>query len=216
MSRGGQKKLREDGPERKCIATGEAEPKTGLIRFVLGPDGRIVPDLAGKLPGRGVYVSSDRTALDKAVAKGLFQRAMKQPVTVPEGLVELLEQMLVRRVVDLISMARKSGGATSGYEKVKDWLGKEEASVLIQATDGSERGKTKLSTPYGGTYIGWLSADELGMAFGRQTVIHAALGTGGLAPRVVEEAQRLKGMRAQASKSGTKSTDRGGSGRRKG
>ncbi|PYG29159.1 RNA-binding protein [Pelagimonas varians] len=216
MSRGGQKKLREDGPERKCIATGEAEPKTGLIRFVLGPDGRIVPDLAGKLPGRGVYVSSDRTALDKAVAKGLFQRAMKQPVTLPEGLVELLEQMLARRVVDLISMARKSGDATSGYEKVKDWLSKEEASVLIQATDGSERGKTKLSTPYGGTYIGWLTADELGMAFGRHTVIHAALGTGGLAPRVVEEAQRLKGMRVVTSKTGTKSTDRGGSGRRKG
>ena len=195
MSRGGQTKNREDGPERKCIATGEAQPKTGLIRFVLGPDGRIVPDLTGKLPGRGVYVSSDRKALDKAISKGLFQRSLKQPVKLPEGLLELLEQMLVRRVIDLISLARKSGDAVSGYEKVKDWLMKDQADVLIQATDGSERGKTKLSTPYGGTYIGWLSADELGMAFGRQSVIHAALGTGGLASRVVEEAQRLKGVR---------------------
>lgn len=216
MSRGGQTKNREDGPERKCIATGEAQPKTGLIRFVLGPDGRIVPDLTGKLPGRGVYVSSDRKALDKAISKGLFQRSLKQPVKLPEGLLELLEQMLVRRVIDLISLARKSGDAVSGYEKVKDWLMKDQADVLIQATDGSERGKTKLSTPYGGTYIGWLSADELGMAFGRQSVIHAALGTGGLASRVVEEAQRLKGMRVPASKSGAKDTDRGGRGRRKG
>ncbi|WP_121631152.1 RNA-binding protein [Tropicibacter alexandrii] len=211
MSRGGQTKDREDGPERKCIATGEVQPKFGLIRFVLGPDGRIVPDLAGKLPGRGIYIAADRAAVEKAASKGLFARAAKQPVQVPDGLVDLLEQMLVRRVVDLISLARKSGDAVAGYEKVKDWLGKEEARVLIQATDGSERGKTKLSTPYGGTYIGWLSADELGMAFGRQTVIHAALGAGGLSRRVVEEAQRLKGIRV-----GVSDADRGGRGRRKG
>lgn len=211
MARGGHKKIREDGPERKCIATGEIEPKFGLIRFVAGPDGRIVPDLAGKLPGRGVYVSADRAAMDRAIDKGLFSRAAKQNVTLPEGFSDLLEQMLSRRVVDLISLARKSGDAVSGYEKVKDWLLKEEAEVLVQADDGSARGKSKLSTPYGGSYIGWLSADELGMAFGRQTVIHAALRAGGMASRVVEEAQRLKGMRVRES-----DTDRGGSGRRKG
>ncbi|MFY0624002.1 MAG: RNA-binding protein [Pelagimonas sp.] len=211
MARGGHKKIREDGPERKCIATGEIEPKFGLIRFVAGPDGRIVPDLAGKLPGRGVYVAADRAAMDRAIDKGLFSRAAKQNVTLPEGFSDLLEQMLSRRVVDLISLARKSGDAVSGYEKVKDWLLKEEAEVLVQADDGSARGKSKLSTPYGGSYIGWLSADELGMAFGRQTVIHAALRAGGMASRVVEEAQRLKGMRVRES-----DTDRGGSGRRKG
>ncbi len=211
MTRGGQAKQREDGPERKCIATGEVQPKNGLVRFALGPDGQIVPDLAGKLPGRGLYVSADRAALDKAAAKGLFSRAMKQPVKVPEGLTELVEQMLARRVVDLISLARKSGEAVSGYEKVKAWLQTEEATVLIQAEDGSGRGKSKLSTPYGGRYIGWLTADELGMAFGRQTVIHAALGSGGLVPRIVEDAQRLKGMRVAGA-----TADLGGRGRLKG
>ena len=98
-------------------------------------------------------------------------------------------------MIDLISLARKSGDAVAGYEKVKTWLDKEEAQVLIQATDGSARGKTKLSTPHYGSYIGWLTADELGMAFGRETVIHAALASGGLAKRVVEEAQRLRGLR---------------------
>ena len=98
-------------------------------------------------------------------------------------------------MIDLISLARKGGDAGSGYEKVKDWLLKEEATVLIQASDGSERGKSKLSTPYRGHFIGWLTADELGRAFGRQTTIHAALGAGGLAKRVVEEAARLKGLR---------------------
>ena len=195
MTRAGRTKDREDGPERKCIATGEAQPTTGLIRFVVGPENQIVPDVMGKLPGRGIWVTADRAALEKAVKKGLFARAAKQPVTVADGLVEQVEQLLARRVVDLISLARKSGGAVSGYEKTKDWLSKEVAEVLIQSSDGSERGKSKLSTPHYGRFIGCLTADELGLAFGRQTVIHAALGAGGLTKRVVEEAQRLKGVR---------------------
>ncbi|CUH64917.1 hypothetical protein TG4357_01574 [Thalassovita gelatinovora] len=196
MTRGGRNKNREDGSERKCIATGEVQPKFGLIRFVVGPDGQIVPDLMEKLPARGIWVSADRAALDKAVKKGLFARAAKQQVTVPDDLSDLVEQALVRRVVDLISLARKGGEAVAGFEKVKDWLVKDYAEVLIQASDGSGRGKSKLHTPDGGSFIGWLTADELGQSFGRQTVIHVALGAGGLTQRVVEEAARLKGMRA--------------------
>ncbi len=195
MGRAGQPKDRSDGPERKCIATGESQPRHGLIRFVLGPDGQIAPDLAEKLPGRGIWVSAERKAIDMAASKGLFARAAKQPVKLPEGLSDLLEGLLARRVVELISLARKGGRATTGYERVKDWLGKDEAEVLIQASDGSERGKSKLSTPYGGSFIGWLTAAELGQAFGRQTAVHAALGAGGLSKRVVEEAARLKGLR---------------------
>ncbi|MBY6090565.1 RNA-binding protein [Pseudooceanicola sp. 502str34] len=196
MSRGGAEKDRSGGPERKCIATGETQPAHGLIRFVVGPDSQLVPDVLEKLPGRGIWVAADRAALDTAVKKKLFARAARQPVTVPDGLTDLVESIVARHVVELIALARKSGDAVAGYEKVKDWLAKEEARVLIQASDGSGRGKSKLSTPYGGRYIGWLTADELGLAFGRETVIHAALGAGGLAKRVVEEAARLKGLRA--------------------
>lgn len=195
MGRGGVSKDRTDDPKRKCIATGEVQPKFGLIRFVAGPDGQLVPDILGKLPGRGAYVAAERSAIDRAVAKKLFARAFKQPVQMPEALADEVERQLVRRVVTLISLARKSGDAIAGYEKVKDWLIKEQAQVLVQAVDGSGRGKSKLSTPHFGSYIGCLSADELGMAFGRQTVIHAALASGGLSKRVVEEAQRLQGMR---------------------
>ena len=195
MARGGAAKDRADGPERKCLATGETQPKAGLIRFVLGPDAQVFPDVMGKLPGRGVYVTSTREALEMAVKKKLFARGFKAQVVVPDGLVEEVERQVLKRVVDLISLARKSGDAIAGYEKVKDWLIKEEARVLIQATDGSGRGKSKLSTPHRGKYIGWLTADELGQAFGRETVIHAALSSGGLSQRVVEEAQRLQGLR---------------------
>ncbi len=207
MGRGGAHNDRSDGPDRKCIATGEVQPKFGLIRFVAGPDGQVVPDVLAKLPGRGVYVSAERDALEAAMKKNLFARGLKTQVRVPDTLVDEVHRQLTRRVIELISLARKSGRAVAGYEKVKDILAKEEADVLIQASDGSERGKSKLSTPHFGTYIGFMTADELGMAFGRETVIHAALASGGLTKRVVEEAQRLKGVRQ---------SDDGGRGHREG
>jgi predicted RNA-binding protein YlxR (DUF448 family) len=199
VTRGGKDKDRDSGPERKCIATGEVRPKSALLRFVVGPEDTLYPDLAGKLPGRGIWVTATRPALETAIKKNMFHRAARTQLRVPETLVQDIEHQLARRVVDLISLSRKSGQAVSGYEKVKDTLSKESAEVLLQAEDGSSRGKSKLSTPHYGHYIGWLTADELGMAFGRQTVIHAALGAGGLTQRVVEEAQRLKGFRIGTS-----------------
>jgi predicted RNA-binding protein YlxR (DUF448 family) len=195
MTRGGQEKTRE-APERRCIATGESQPKGGLLRFVVAPDGRVVPDILGKLPGRGLWVSADRAALETAAKKNLFARAAKMPVTVPENLIEEVEAGLVKRIVELISLDRKAGRAVTGFEKVKDWLAKEEAQVLIQASDGSGRGKDKLHSPPGkGSFIGCLTASEIGLAFGRDYAIHAALAAGGLTTRVVEEAARLSGLR---------------------
>ena len=200
MTRGGRNKDR-DVPERRCISTGATGPKPGLIRFVLGPESVIVPDIARKLPGRGIWVSADRKALDKAVAKGLFARAAKRPVNLPADLAAQTEAALLRRVLDLISLSRKAGESVAGFEKVKDWLEKGRASVLIQASDGSERGKSKLWPPEPDdgrdVFIGCLSAREIGLAFGREHVIHAALAAGGLSTRVVEDAARLAGLRGR-------------------
>ncbi len=178
--------------------TGASLAKARLVRFALGPDGQMVADILGRLPGRGFYVLAERAALETAVAKGLFARAARQPVKVPDGLVDLIEAQLARRVIDLISLGRKAGQAVTGFEKVKDWLTKGQASTLIQASDGSERGKTKLHPPGGPeTFIGCLTARELGLAFGREHAIHGALAAGGLDNRVVEEAARLAGLRGQ-------------------
>ena len=198
MTRGGKENLQDD-PERKCIVTGEVQPKSGLIRFCLGPEDLVVPDILARLPGRGFYVSADRAAIEKAVAKGLFTRAARQPVKLPPDLANLVDDLMTRRVVELISLARKASGAVMGYEKVKDWLANGKARVLIQSSDGSERGKEKLHPPGGPeTLITVLSAQELGLAFGRERAIHAALGAGGLTTRVVEEATRLAGLRGQS------------------
>lgn len=184
-----------DEPERRCIVTGEVQPKRGLIRFVTGPDGALVPDLAEKLPGRGIWVAADRAAIDKAAAKGLFSRAARAPVRVPDGLADLVEAGLARRVIDLVSLTRKSGRAVAGFEKVKGWLAEGRARVLLQASDGSDRGKGKLWTPTGGRWFGCLTASELGLSFGRDHVIHGALAAGGLTDKVILEAGRLTGLR---------------------
>ncbi|MBP1805189.1 RNA-binding protein [Rubellimicrobium aerolatum] len=203
MTRGGARLEREE-PERRCLVTNETGPKSGLVRFVVGPDNVVVPDISGKLPGRGMYVTASRPILEQA-RKGQFARAAKAPVNVPEGLADEVERQLVHRVVDLVSLARKAGLAIAGFEKVKEalalageGLGKRAWSkvrVLLQASDGSERGKAKLWTPEGARYFSCLTSEELGQAFGRGTVIHAALASGALADRVVEEAAKLRGLR---------------------
>ncbi|WP_417597624.1 RNA-binding protein [Pararhodobacter oceanensis] len=197
MTRGGRTKD-QDEPERRCIATGESQPRGGLIRFVVGPDATVVPDVSGKLPGRGMYVAADRAAIDQAVKRRLFSRAAKAQVTAPDDLADQVHDLLTRRVIDSLSLARKAGQAVAGYEKTRDWLRNEDARILVQAFDGSERGKTKLRPPDGAqTHITCLDAGELGLAFGREHVIHAALAAGGLCTRVVEEAAKLARMRGR-------------------
>ena len=198
MTRGGRKDEGE-GPERKCIVSGEVGPQQGLIRFVADPEGTVLPDLLGKLPGRGFWVTSSREALYRAAAKGLFSRAARAKVVAPADLADLIEGMLAKRVVELLSLARKAGLAVTGYEKVKGWLVDGSAKVLIQASDGSERGKAKLRPPAKtGLMIGCLTGQEIGLAFGRESAIHGALAAGGLSDRVVEEAARLAGLRGGA------------------
>lgn len=195
MSRGGCSKTRED-PERRCIVTGERGGKAGLIRFVVGPEDRIYPDLGDKLPGRGMWCTADRDVLKKAVKKKAFARAAKQQVDIPADLVDQVEEALTQRVVGILSLARKAGLAVAGYEKTKASLQSGQAVVLIQASNGSARGKSKLRPPEGtGGLIETLTSEELGLAFGRENVIHGALAAGGLTTRVVEEAARLQGLR---------------------
>lgn len=195
MTRGGRDHD-PGGPERRCIATGAIRPKAELVRFVVGPDGSVVPDVLNRLPGRGIYIVPDRPAIAKAAAKGLFARAARAPVAAPADLAEAVEAMLLRRVQELLSLSRKAGEAVTGFEKVKDWLVKGQAAVLVQASDGSGRGKAKLHPPPGkGGFIGCLTAGELGLSFGREHAIHAALAAGGLTTRVVGEAARLAGLR---------------------
>ena len=187
-----------DEDERRCIVTRNTESKSGLIRFVVGPDNQVVPDVLEKLPGRGMWVIASRKAIDEAISKGLFARAAKASAKADPALTDRVEAILARRVVDMLSMGRKAGRAVAGLEKVKTWLIDEKAVVLLQASDGSARGKTALRPPVGpDTLIDCLTSSELGMAFGRDTVVHAAMTRDGITNRVLYDANRLKGLRSE-------------------
>lgn len=195
MTRGGQQKDRSE-IRRKCIASGKICPSREMVRFVVGPESKIYPDLGQKLPGRGIWVKADRASVEKAVQKGLFSRGAKKKVSVDPALADQIESLLHQRLVQAVSMARKSGSAICGLEKVKAALVSGEADVLLQARDGSARGKSALKAPNGEeSRIEALSRAELGLAFGRDNVIHAAILSGGFTDRVLFEAGRLKAFR---------------------
>jgi len=187
---------RLDGLDRKCIATGEAQPRDGMIRFVAGPEGEVVADLAEKLPGRGVWVSANRAALGKAVEKRLFARGLKTKIDAPADLPDRVERLLTRRLTDSVAMARKAGAAVCGFERVRDTLAGGRVKLLFAASDGAEGGKSKLrGLAEDAKTCATLSSEELGLAFGREAVIHAALLDGGVTRRVLREAARLEGFR---------------------
>ncbi|HRO11407.1 MAG TPA: RNA-binding protein [Amaricoccus sp.] len=195
MTRGGR--IREgEGGERRCIVTRATRPRGGLVRFVAGPDDVVVPDLAGKLPGRGMWVSADAAAIGQAAAKGLFARAARRQLRAPADLAARVEALLAARLVELLALARKAGEAVAGLEKTKAALASGEAALLVQAADGSSRERARLRPPEGeDTLVACLFAHELGVAFARDRVIHAAVLAGGLSDRIRDEALRLSGIR---------------------
>jgi hypothetical protein len=189
--------------ERRDIVSGEVLPENRLLRFVAAPDGQVVPDVAAKLPGRGLWVASSRSAVKTAVDKKLFARAAKTQVTANADLADRAEKALVTRMLGDLGIARRSGAAVLGFDNVLRMLeGPKPAKVLIEALDGAADGKRKL---YAAAHrleldcvvIETLTSAELGLALGRENVIHAAVQPGGLAERLIFDAERLSGFRAR-------------------
>jgi uncharacterized protein len=196
--------------ERRDIVSGKVMPDSRLIRFVAGPDGNVVPDVAAKLPGRGLWVEASRDAVNKAVEKKLFGRAAKRPasggehpvkVTAAADLSERAEKALVTRMLGDLGIARRSGQLVLGFDNVLRALeGPKPPKVLIEAFDGAKDGKRKLYAAAhrlerNCTVIESLTSAELGLALGRENVIHAAIQPGGFAERLTFDAERLSGFR---------------------
>lgn len=189
---------REESPERRCIVSGETRSKDALIRFVAGPDGTVVPDVAERLPGRGVWVSADRASLEKAIKTGAFSRALKAPVKAPADLVERVGSLLASRVLDYVGFARRSGKAVAGFMTVGKWLREGRVAVLFAASDGAQGGAGKLKALAPDLpVLEIFTSDELGAAFGRSHAVHAAIAAGSLAEAICRETGRLAGFRTK-------------------
>lgn len=187
--------------ERCCIVTRAVLPEENLVRFAVDPEGRVVADVAAKLPGRGMWVTADRAILERAVSKGHFSRAAKVPVAVTSDILDRVETLLVERMCGDLGLARRAGQLTLGFDNVaRELAGARPPRILIEASDGADDGRRKLlSMAKTGpvTVIDCLTRAEMSLALGRENVVHAALKPGRLAARLAADAGRLGGFRGK-------------------
>jgi hypothetical protein len=171
-----------------------------LLRFVVGPGGEIVPDVAADLPGRGLWLTPRRDILERAVAKRLFARAARRPVVLPPGFADRVEALLAQRCCDAIGLARRAGLAVAGFEKVAEAIRAGKAAVLLSALDGAEGGRNKIRALGRGLPLAAvLTSAEMGGVFGRDHVVHVALGSGRLSRRLLADAEKIAGFRSGAA-----------------
>jgi predicted RNA-binding protein YlxR (DUF448 family) len=194
----------DGGPLRQCAVSRAHKPPEELIRFVAGPDGAIVPDLARRLPGRGVWVDATREAVVAAVRKGAFARSLKRQISVRPDLPAMVERLMARRLADALSIANKAGLVVAGFAKVDELITRGGAAVLVHAADAAADGVAKLDRKFKALadargkpapIIRELTGAEMSLAMGRPNVIHAAAAGGGAAHRLIEEARRLRRYR---------------------
>lgn len=185
----------EIGPQRRCIVTREHGDRERMLRFVVGPERQIVPDLAAKLPGRGIWLSARRDVVEAARMKNAFARAARAPVVVSPDLLNLVEAGLTRRVTELVGLARRAGQANYGFERSREWLQKDRVGIVIQARDGSAEERARfLSGRRHVAVAAPLSAAALGAVFGRDHVVHVVVALGRLADALKLETDRLAGI----------------------
>jgi len=189
---------RERGPLRRCIVTRQVLPKERLIRFVIGPARELVPDLGGRLPGRGLWLVAQEDVLRKALKTGAFAKAARGSVGVPGDLGALVVSGLRQRLRDFLGFARRSGEAVAGREAVLDWLRHGKVALLIQASDGSQAERSKLVGGRELPVLTPLTAAELGGIFGRDRAVHVAVSPGRMVSPLQAEAARLAGFEPAA------------------
>jgi len=185
---------------RRDLVSGEVIDEARLIRFVVGPEGSVVPDLARKLPGRGLWVAATRDSVETAARKGLFARAAKAKIVAPGDLADQVEERLRTRLLAALGLARKAGDLTFGFERVLAAVAAGKAAWLVEATDGADEGRRKLMAAARRAQLQprllrVFDSSELSLALGARNVIHTAFLAGRGAQRWTVEVERLAGFR---------------------
>lgn len=168
-----------------------------MVRFVLSPDNVIVPDVAERLPGRGVWVTATKDALETAVRKQVFSRGFKQTVKADAALPAQVERLLRERVLHWLALANKSGEAILGFTKVEAALKEGSPALLFLASDAGPSDSQKIQSLGGRRGIEichLLSREELARPFGRDDTVHIALLPGGIVHQMQKEIRRLAGF----------------------
>lgn len=191
------------GPERTCVATRTRHARDGLIRFVVAPDGSLVPDLKGRLPGRGVYVGASAAAVAEAVRRKAFQRSLKTEVRVAPDLPDLCDTLLARDALQALALANKAGGVVTGSAKIEGAAGR--VVALIHACEAAPDGRRKLEGALkrraGGESPPLVpdefTTEQLSLSLGREHVVHAALIAHAASTYALERIEALRRFRGR-------------------
>lgn len=205
----------ETGPLRRCAVTREQGERERLIRFVVGPDRQIVPDLTATLPGRGIWLSARGDVIETARTRGAFARAARGQVTVPGDLLSVLQVGLLRRITELLGLARRAGQAVAGFQKGREWLSAGRAGLVVQASDGSAAECQRFLSGATIAAVAPLDATSLGVVFGRDHAVHVVVAPGKLAGMLRVECERLAGLMGPVTGTGTKAAGEGAGGMNK-
>jgi len=190
----------ERGPTRRCIVTREHGKPEQMLRFVLSPDGVVVFDIAGRLPGRGMWLSARPDVLETARTRGVFSRAARCQVQVQADLTVSVLGALERRRSETLGLLRRSGQVVSGFAKAREWIVAGRAALVVQAADGSAEERSRLlSGARSLPVVEVARATELGAVFGRDHVVHAAVASGALAQRLLGDNERFLGLSGRAA-----------------
>ena len=192
-------------PERTCIVTREVHPPAEMIRFVLGPDDQVIPDLKHKLPGRGAWVTARAEMIETAVKRRLFSRAFKTEAKAPATLAKDIEAWLLADLRQSLALANKAGAVVTGFTKVEAAIAAQKPlAALVHAAEAAEDGRRKLAGALrkrfgeaisGVPVIDVLSSAELDLALGRPHVIHAGLVAGAGSDGFLMRWHRLRAYR---------------------
>ncbi len=208
--------------ERLCAATRTVRPVSELIRFVIGPEGEVVADIKSRLPGRGLWVTATRDALNEAIRRRAFSRGFRREVRVGPDLVAHTEALLERAVTDALAMAGKGGLVATGFTKTEQALAHSKVVALVHAAGAAPDGTRKLDAAWrrerGGqpsNAIEFLTSAQLDLALGRPNVIHAALLAGPVSETFLERCRRLERFRTgdQHNRTGQATPNSSGQGR---
>lgn len=198
---------------RRCILTNETEPTENLVRLVEGPDGTLVPDLAERLPGRGIWVSTNGSKLREAVENGQLHKAACRSLkaklskhAVQDDLADLIDRLLVRRVLDRLNLERRAGNLVTGFDKIKAAMTKAtkgkagiKPAVLVTASDSGDDGRKKIKAAVGDVpEVAVFDRDALSDALGLDNVVHGLLFESGGAEKFMADVSRLLSMRGLA------------------
>jgi predicted RNA-binding protein YlxR (DUF448 family) len=193
------------GAQRYCAVTGEVKPVGDMIRFVISPAGEPVADLKRRLPGRGLWITATRLALQTAMARKVFARGFKREVRVPADFIAATERLLETAPLDALAIAHKAGKVAIGFAKTEAAIAQTPIAGVLHAADAAPDGVRKLNAALHRRFdadadklpvIASLTSEQLDLALGRSNVIHAALLAGPESETFLARTARLDRFRA--------------------